>query len=212
MQDYRNMKIKFSPNVSESDKILIESIINDSYLRVRSFLKIGPVVFNLAIDEFKTIPQWGVGGYGDHSNIELFLEENRPNDWKEHLPRTIYHECHHFVRAGKVNLDDKLADLILSEGLAQHFEIEVDGQSPSFFSNFLNESQRSEMLDTFKVEYNDLSYDHSRWFFGKEEFLFQAGYDFSYFLVDGFLENKKLPASKLVDVSTDEFIEYLNLI
>ena len=205
------MKIEFTKKISEIDKNLIKNIVNTSCSIVQNFFDINSIRINVDIDEPQTIPEWGVGGIGDHSSIDIFLEENRQSDWEKHLPRTIFHECHHFIRGNQTDLDKTLVDLVFSEGLALHFEVEADGAPPSFFSKILTESQRDKMYHTFKVEYKDSSYDHARWFFGNGEFSFQAGYDLSYFLVGKFLKDRKTTASKSIGINSDEFVRYLNL-
>ena len=168
-------------------------------------LPLEEVIIRVTYDKKNIIPEYGVGGFcGDEAYIDIFLEENRESDWERWLPSTLYHEWHHLARRRGPGYGKSLLEALISEGLALHFEIEVEGKEPPFFADFLEQDVRYKMIDILKIEYSDTQYDHWRWFFGKGEFPFLAGYDLSYYIIKKYLEDKGVNSSELVELSAKE--------
>jgi uncharacterized protein YjaZ len=192
-------EIELPEGLSSNQREIIARTITMSVNITSRILPLAHAFFKVVLNDDETIPEFGVGGCcGDAREIELALSPGREDDWIKHLPRTIAHEWHHLARWQGPGFGTLLADYIISEGLAQQFEVECFPGPPTFFSVFLTEQDRSLILEKFKEEWNTKDVDNSRWFFGKGEFPFQAGYDLSFYLVGKYLALKRLLPSEQV--------------
>jgi len=204
------MEIEISGALTNDQSLLIKQVILETLVRARALLFLNDIKFQVIIDDSLAIPEWGVGGYCENSRqIDLALSPNRESDWKRHLPRTIAHEWHHIARWRGPGYGTTLATVIISEGLAQHFEVDCFPGPPSFFSSFLNDRNRASILASFIREFNAPEFDHRRWFFGKGEFPFQAGYDLSFAVLGEYLAKKNTVAAKEVGMSPEQLLEVL---
>lgn len=208
-QVWCGMDLKFS-NIDATSQTTIAVIVEDSLKKLNAVLPLSQVEFLVAADQSQVIPEWGVGGYcASASSIELIVELNRQDDWQNYLPRTIFHEWHHLARWRGPGYGQTLMEALISEGLAQHFEVEVGGCEPAFFSIFLDPLVRKQMLGALRREISDTAYDHNRWFFGKGEFPFQAGYDLGFHITDLFMKSRKKRPSELIQLNSSEMENYL---
>ncbi len=199
------MEIEFSGEFTKDESGLVTEVAKASVDRACSLLSLPFVKFRIFIDDSQAIPAWGVGGYCENSQqIDIALSPGRKNDWKNHLPRTIAHEWHHLARWRGPGYGKTLAEVVISEGLAQHFEVDCFPGPASFFSSFLKGEERSEILAAFIREFGSVEFDHARWFFGKGEFPFQAGYDLSFSLIGEYLSKEKSLAANEVGLSPDK--------
>jgi len=196
--------IKTSPEFSKAQIDLLTQTITEAIGRINVLLPLSDVRFNFFLDDNQTIPEWGVGGYCENSNqIDIALSPGRERDWKLHVPRTAAHEWHHLARWRGPGYGKTLSTVMISEGLAQHFEVDCFPGAPSFFSSFLAEKERAKIRETFIREFYGSQFDHSRWFFGKGEFPFQAGYDLSFSILGEYLERTQSTAAHEVSVTPE---------
>lgn len=188
----------------------ISELINSSVEIVNKILPLKKPIFKIISDKDRVIPEYGVSGYCPNQfSIEIIVEKGRLEDWKKYLPKTLYHEWHHLARWQGPGYGKTLMEVIISEGLAQHFEVEVTGGEPSFYTNVLTEEQRTKLLDVLAKDYDDSDYDHYIWFFGKGDFPFLAGYDISYFIIGKYLEKTNKKPSELVNLTSLEMVKFL---
>lgn len=209
------MSLRFEfVNLMKSDhQNLIKNVISDATSHViQQLLPLTNVLIKIHADDKLAIPEHGVGGWCfNEIEIEIAVSPNREGDWVTHLPRAIAHEWHHLARWRGPGYGSTLVDTIISEGLAQHFEVECFPGSPSFYSRFLSESQRRDAVRAFLKESADPDYDHSRWFFGSHELPFLAGYDVSFHLLEKYLNSKNSVASNEVALQSSALLNYLSL-
>lgn len=205
-----NLEIELEGDLATSECDLVMKVITQTAEKVNSILPLETVRFLVRLNDSEVIPEFGVGGYcSDATQIELALSPGRAQDWAQHLPRTIAHEFHHLARWRGCGYGTSLSEVVISEGLAQHFEIEVFPGPPTFYSEFLKEEQRRLIFSKFVDEYHSTEYDHSRWFFGGGEFPFQAGYDLSFHLVGRYLTaNHSVPSGE-VNLDPKKFSQWL---
>lgn len=207
------MSLRFEfVNLMKSDQQnLVQKVISESASNVIQYLlPLSNVLIKVHADEKLVIPEYSVGGWCYNGvEIEIAVSPNREDDWAKHLPRAIAHEWHHLARWRGPGYGSTLVDTIISEGLAQHFEIECFPGLPSFYSRFLAESQRQDAINAFLKESSDPVYDHSRWFFGSHELPFLAGYDVSFHLLEKYLNSVSSIASKEVTLQSSTLLKYL---
>ncbi|MDP7320879.1 MAG: DUF2268 domain-containing putative Zn-dependent protease [Bacteriovoracaceae bacterium] len=205
------MSIQFKNEASNTEQEILINTIEKAVEISQNFIPLRDVSFSIEFDEQQVIPEWGVGGYCENDSlVEIAVEKNRENDWKQFLPRTVFHEWHHLARWRGIGYGKALLEVMISEGLAQHFEVEVDKGNPSFFSQFLTSEQRNNMFACLKNEYRDPSFDHSRWFFGKGEFPFQGGYDLSFYITGMYMTETKAKPSQLIDLTAEKMATFLD--
>jgi uncharacterized protein YjaZ len=205
------MTIELSGDFKSDESKLIKRVVGNAVERACAQLFLQDVKIHIFLDDQQTIPEWGVGGYCENADqIEIALSPGLKTEWEIHLPRTIAHEWHHLARWRGPGYGTTLPEVIISEGLAQHFEIDCFPGPPSFFSTVLSDKQRSEILAAFIREFQISNYDHARWFFGKGEFPFQAGYDLSFNLIGEYLLNQGTTAAKAAGLTTSQLFRTLS--
>ena len=159
-----------------------------------------------------TIPELGIGGYcGDANTVFIYLNPEFKNFNKtinEEIERTLTHESHHCLRLRTVGYGETLFEALISEGLADHFDIEVTKKEPSLWDVALTDNQIEKMKEKARKEYASKDYNHNDWFFGskKKGVPKWTAYTLGYRLVDKYLKNNpgKKP-SRLYAVNADVF-------
>lgn len=151
------------------------------------------------------IPETGVGGYTpDSHKVLVYIDSNSQSLQKNletEVRRTVIHEYHHAVRNRAVDWKtDTLLGAIVTEGLADHFDLEVNGGEPRPWSIALTNEQLDSFRSFAKCEYESRKYDHAAWFFGSEEKGIPrwAGYSLGFKIVGDYLSRTGKKASELV--------------
>jgi uncharacterized protein YjaZ len=83
-----------------------------------------------------------------------------------------------------------LLDALVSEGLADHFSVEVTGEDAPPWAVALTHEQLAAMSARAREEYDNSRYDHRAWFFGSEESAIPrwTGYSLGFQLMGDYLE------------------------
>jgi uncharacterized protein YjaZ len=163
------------------------------------------------------IPEVGLGGYAPNKNLLYVYTDPARESFKEiihkELPRTIAHELHHCARWGAVGYGESLFEALISEGLAEHFDIEVNKGEPTQWATALNPEQIQELLKKSRSSFDDKKYNHSAWFFGsdKENIPRWAGYALGFHIVGDYMSRVGKTASELTETSADSFKQILGL-
>ncbi len=145
-------------------------------------------------DPRMVIEEVGLGGYApdghtvflaldpDHEHFERVLELE--------VFRTLAHELHHVARRRASALGHTLLDALVSDGLADHFSIEVTGMEPGPWAVALDPEQTAATCERARGDYDNPRYDHSAWFFGSTDFEIPrwTGYSLGFQLVGDYLE------------------------
>lgn len=160
------------------------------------------------------IPETGVGGYApDEHTIFISLDPDFPkfeDIIKKELGRTVTHELHHVLRWKSPGYGQTLLEALITEGLADHFDVEVNNETPEPWCVAFNEEQLNKILTKAQKEFNNKNYDHNSWFFGSEEKNIPrwAGYSLGYKLVNDYLQkNPDKKPSNVYTLKAAEFIE-----
>ena len=151
----------------------------------------------------QTIPEWGVGGYTHGPHIIVVALDPSAVIAKQHVTTTLVHEFHHAMRWRGPGCDGSLAQMLVSEGMAQLFEEEVVGEAPFFSRVNITEDEIAQA----RAALYEPKFSQSKWFYGSDGITFAFGYTFGYQLCRAFASANGHKASELVDVPTQKVIE-----
>jgi uncharacterized protein YjaZ len=158
------------------------------------------------------IPHLGIDAFTNNINLVLVplnpKFKNFDKTISEEMLRIFAHELHHCARMKAVGYGETLFEVMVSEGLADHFELEVTNKKPQTWDTALTAKQFSVLKKRAKKEYNNKNYNHNDWFFGSNDRKIPkwAGYTIGFNLVSEYLKNNpdKKP-SELFAAKAEEF-------
>lgn len=192
---------------------LLKQEFDKAILHITSKLPVTDVDIIVSDNPDNTIPEQGIGGYSPDANtIYVSLDptfENLKESLKREFKRTLAHELHHSMRWRNPGYGENLLDAMVSEGLADHFDLEMYGESLQPWSIALDDNQISEIKKKAESEYSNSEYDHMAWFYGNEEAGIPrwAGYSLGFRIVkDYFEKHPDKKASVLYSEDTKTFI------
>ena len=159
------------------------------------------------------IPEVGVGGYAPNSHLVFISLDPQFSDFQhtitKELKRTLSHEINHAIRWRDPGYGKTLLEALVTEGLADHFDVEVNHEDPEPWCIALSVEQIEVLLDKAKKEFSNKNYDHNAWFFGSTEKGIPrwTGYSLGFKLVRDYLQkNPDRKASTLYNAKAEEFI------
>ncbi len=160
------------------------------------------------------IPHLGISGFTNNPNLILVplnpLFKYFGKTINEEIIRTLAHELHHCARLKNVGYGNMLFEAMISEGLADHFELQVTSRKPQKWDTALTCVQLRAIKKKAMKEFHNKNYNHSDWFFGskKRKIPKWAGYTIGFNLVGEYLKNNpnKKP-SQLFAAKAEEFVK-----
>jgi|SRR3989344_6402708 len=158
------------------------------------------------------IPEIGIGGSARNAHL-VFIKINPefPDIEKsvaKRLKRTLAHELHHCMRWRNPGYGKTLLEELVTEGLACHFELEVDGGEPEQYCKALSDEDLTKFMKKAKNKFPSVDFSHGDWFFGSKEKGIPrwTGYSLGFKLVSDYLKmNPDKKASKLYATEAGEF-------
>lgn len=161
-----------------------------------------------------TIPELGIGGYSPNGHLVFISLNPRLANFqkiiKTQLARMIAHEFYHCLRWQKIGYGETLLEALVSEGLADHFDIEVNNQPAQLWDKVLTSDQEKKLLRWAKKEFNSKNYSHQDWFFGcpKRKIPHWTGYTLGFKLVGEYLtKHPQTKTSLLYATEAKKFIK-----
>jgi len=151
----------------------------------------------------QTLPEWGVGGYTYGPHVILVALDPSTSITKQHVEATLVHEFHHAMRWRGPGCDGNLAQMLVSEGLAQLFEEEVLGEAPFFSRVPITDGEITEARSAIY----EPKFSQAKWFFGAEDVILHFGYTYGYQLCRAFATATGQKASELVGVPSPKVIQ-----
>ncbi|MDA8249112.1 MAG: DUF2268 domain-containing putative Zn-dependent protease [Rhodospirillales bacterium] len=140
------------------------------------------------------VPELGFGGSTPSCNT-IFLGFDTSHPAMEDrlaggLRRVVVHEAHHSMRQAGPGYGTRLAEALVSEGLADHFTLEVLGGAPDPWCLALSDGDVMRAAKAAEPVLWDPDIDLARWFRGdRRGVLPWSGYSLGWRLVDRYLEH-----------------------
>ncbi|MFA9288450.1 MAG: DUF2268 domain-containing putative Zn-dependent protease [Weeksellaceae bacterium] len=161
-----------------------------------------------------TLEEDGLGGYTPNAN-QVFISVNPAFDKlnesiDKHLKRILAHELHHTLRWQNPGYGKTLFEALITEGLADHFDLELFNEEPEPWSNSFNKVELDKLMEKAMKELNNNTYNHFAWFYGDEDLNIPkwAGYSLGFKLVKDYLEtHPEEKPSQLYSINANEFLK-----
>lgn len=195
--------MRSASGLDAGQRVEVEAEIVRTFSLVNTVMPVSSVRIEVIADAARTIPEVGLGGFtSGASHVQFFVDPTRADlsdIVREELAPLLAHELHHAKRFSTVGYGATLLEAVISEGLADHFSLELLGGDPPPWSSALEPAALTAWTETAMTE-SSTSYDHSRWFFGTGSVPRWAGYSIGFALVAEFLAaNPDRRPSELVD-------------
>jgi len=186
--------------------------LNDTYERAKRVMPLPSVDVVVKAGTY-VIPEKGHLGYCPEPGLIYITVDPEhaafcKND-AQSLERMFAHELHHAARWAGPGYGFTLGEVIVSEGLAGHFSLELFGGKPELW-----ESLDPEMVKPYAQKmcenWHQTHYDHNAWFYGTSDLPRWLGYTAGFNLVARYLAQfSNLKASMLANINADEFREFI---
>ena len=181
----------------DTDRVLanhvpaIREVVESTLRRVIQVLPLTAVTITVIPDPKRTIPGYGIGGYTPNANtVSIYLDPTFPEFAQvlsDRLPRTLAHEFHHCLRWRGPGYGRTLFEALITEGLADHFTLELLNGVPSPWSDAFPRDDTAKYLDLALAELDTKDYNHARWFFRGDHILPRwTGYTVGFRLVEAY--------------------------
>ncbi len=196
--------------LSDLHRDLIEEKATSGLKSIKSLMPVNDLKIRIVNDPFLVIPEIGMGGYNpDPNEVILSIKADFPeldNTLELHFIAQLAHEIHHAKRRRSVGYGNTLIQAVVSEGLADHFSIEVSGISPPPWSVALSGDVLQNWIDEASNSWNQ-PYNHSDWFVGTNPDIPRwTGYSIGFELVRNYLsENPDRMPSNLHNEPASSF-------
>ncbi|MDP3993050.1 MAG: DUF2268 domain-containing putative Zn-dependent protease [bacterium] len=178
----------------------LEKVARLAFKAVSALLPVEGVKIFMRHDPSSAIPELGVSGYSpDGDEVYLAVDASHPKFKSFVIPnvyRTLLHELHHTARWRGPGYGETLLDSLVTEGLADHFELELTHNTPQPWDTALSVKEKQSLLGRAKKELHSKQYSHEDWFYGskKRNIPRWTGYTLGFDIVGEYL--KKNPDEK----------------
>jgi hypothetical protein len=188
----------------------IRELVTSTLDRVNGVLPLTGVTITVIADASRAIGGYGLGGFTPNANtVEIYVDPAFPSLAQllpDRLPPLAAHELHHAKRFRGPGYGSTLLEAMVSEGLADHFSIELLGAPVPPWSDAFPIDETARYLDLARPELDSTSYDHDRWFFSASPQLPRwTGYTLGFRLVEAYQAEHPGTAADLVNTPADAF-------
>ena len=201
-----------SNRVFDKFKAQIEKEIDSAFAKIEKLLPLGNVDVVIRNSPFDVIPEIGIGAYTpDAHTIYLYFDMTFPkikHTIETEVVATLAHESHHCMRWRGPGYGMRLFEGLVSEGLADHFEMEVTGNKVSRWAKSFSKDKLKKIEKRAQKEFWS-RYNHLDWFFGSADGKIPrfAGYSLGYDIVDRYMKKTSKKASELYNVSAKDIYD-----
>jgi len=178
----------------------------------RTTIQLSDVDIIFSYNPAETVPHLGFGGYTpDAHTVQISVDADNTEVVRtidEELVHTLLHEFHHAMRWRSVGYGETLGEALVTEGLADHFDVEVTGGAPSLWTQGFSNEELNALLVRARAEFDNVDYSHTDWFFGGNGLPKWGGYALGYFIVGKYLaEHLGVTAASLCNVEAREIFK-----
>jgi Predicted Zn-dependent protease (DUF2268) len=160
------------------------------------------------------IPAWGIGGYAHgKGRISITVDPDHPRfgdaERGERLAAILAHEMHHLARARGPGFGETLGEVLVTEGLAQCFEVEIGCPAPPYAIAVADDALK-QFAARARSDVETKEYDSRAWFYGRSgdpHFPRHGGYSLGYALTRSWLAAEGMTASGAAGVPASRLIE-----
>jgi len=143
--------------------------------------------------------------------IEILLDTDRDDlesIINNELTASIAHELHHVVRQCSGVEENSLFQILITEGLACHFETKFSRNVTPIFLEQMKKYEWRDLFSKMQTNLQDTNIDYPIYFGGKDlaKFPKRAGYWVGFNLVSQYIDEHGGCASTLVDVPAEKFV------
>ncbi len=171
---------------------VIQTVTQKTIGLARTKLAISDVDIVFMSNPVEAVPHLGFGGYTPDAHTILISVDTQhkklAHTLDTELHHTLLHEFHHAIRWRSVGYGETLGEALVTEGLADHFDVEMTGDLPQRWAEALSAEEIERMLERARPLLSK-PYSHHAWFFGSdvERLPKWGGYALGYFLVGKYL-------------------------
>lgn len=189
---------------------LIENKVSEGIITISTLMPTSDLQIRIVDDPQLVIPEIGMGGFNPNEHEVMLSIDAGFNDLEVTLEENVIpqlaHELHHAKRRRSVGYGNTLLEAVVSEGLADHFSIQVAEIAPPPWSVALTGEELQILIDKASNSWHQ-PYDRGEWFFGTGTGIPKwAGYAIGYELVKNHLSNHPdKSASTLHNEPADSF-------
>jgi len=206
-------RICFHRNTASVDSLetLIIDRIKLAVREIGEVVAVEDVEFRVLVFPERTLPEKGMSGVAPNGEqIYILLDPDHPRlqrSLADEMVAVIAHEFHHTLRNRTIGLGSNLFETIISEGLAEHFCMEVTGEDPPW-ANQISAEELAPWRIRAEQEWFEPEYDYFAWFVGiGTEFPRGTGYSIGRDIVGDYLAaHPEARASTLYATPADEFL------
>jgi Predicted Zn-dependent protease (DUF2268) len=188
----------------------IRELVTSTLDHVNGVLPLTGVTITVIADASRAIGGYGLGGFTPNANtVEIYVDPAFPGLAQllpERLPPLVAHELHHAKRFRGPGYGSTLLEAMVSEGLADHFSIELLSAPVPPWSDAFPSDETARRLEVARPEFDSTSYDHDRWFFDASPQIPRwTGYTLGFRLVDAYQAKHGGTAAELVNTPASAF-------
>lgn len=203
--------VVFADDVSRDQRAAVEAVVDEAVAIVRVRIPVDGVVIRVITDAAGAIPEIGIGGRAVAGReVRISLDPGFGTlsmSIAEDLFPMLAHELHHIARQRTVGYGSTLLAAMVSEGLADHFSMEIAGGDPPPWATALTEDELDTWIAVARAEWLESGYDHDAWFFGTAPPIPRwAGYAIGFAITGAYLDaNPDTDAASLYDERATSF-------
>jgi len=192
----------------------INKIVIKTETIIEKIIPIGDIEIVFYDNPSATLKESGIGGYTPCANVIFFSLDPRNINFKKEIEKELFyqlvHEINHAIRFRTPIPKETLFEAMISEGLADHFAMQITGRNnPPAWCEALTSDQKEKLKVIASNVWNDPTYNHNEWFYGTNvpKIPRWTAYTLGYDIVSKYLQaNPKIKASEIISASAEIFV------
>jgi uncharacterized protein YjaZ len=184
--------------------------------RIQSLMPVDAVDIVFYDNPSWTISETGISGYAPDAHlVQIWLDPASSAlsaGLEVELSATLAHELHHAKRWRDPGYGQTLLEALVTEGLAQCFELPFRDGEPPIYARALEPAQVNVLLELARAEFDAPHYNHRAWFItgdAQKDIPGWAGYTLGYEMVKRFLEITAQTPAQAVAMRAETVLETL---